>query len=249
MNSGGTYAQAVVDGAADKGKGLDEVITEMTSSGNKILDDNTVNAYNAGGNFAVATGQGAADNAEESNKGFIFLADSNMQAYAERMGIASPSKVGLEMGKYWDLGIAFGVRDNLSEVNDANDDLATMMQSSLMNAMAIVGGIADEDLAIKPLVKPVVDMTNVSSASSMMSGMFDAYGDMDLGAINARVDAATKGVSAAASSMDAFGEASSSNDSFVINVYSQPGMDENDLANAVMYKIQNGILRKGAALG
>ena len=124
-----------------------------------------------------------------------------------------------------------------------------MMQSSLMNAMAIVGGIADEDLAIKPLVKPVVDMTNVSSASSMMSGMFGAYGDMDLGAINAKVSAASEGASAAASSMDAFGEASSSNDSFVINVYSQPGMDENDLANAVMYKIQNGILRKGAALG
>ena len=153
------------------------------------------------------------------------------------------------MGRFWDLGIAFGIRDNLGEVNGANDELTQRMTTALMTAMGIVGRIADEDLSIKPVVKPVVDMSDVSSASSMMSGMFGNYGAIDVGAINGRVSEAVDTASAAASSMDAFGNVSNSNDSFVINVYSQPGMDENDLANAVMYKIQNGIIRKGAALG
>lgn len=248
-NAGGTFAESYAEGVSQEGGSFIDAITGVTNEGNKVLDDNKENAYNAGGNLAISTGQGVIDKTPEATDAMTYLADSQIAAYAERLGIASPSKVGMQMGRFWDLGLAFGVRDNLGEVTEANDELTDMLRLALMNAMTIVAGIADEDLSIKPVVKPVVDMTDVSSASSMMSGMFGAYSSMDLGAINARVSAAAEGASAAASSMDAFGEAASSNDSFVINVYSQPGMDENDLANAVMYKIQNGILRKGAALG
>lgn len=249
-NAGGTLDDKIAEGATENGGTVVDAIKGVISNGNSVVDDNNNdNAPILGGNFDIGIANGIEDHIPDVTGSINNLTGAMTGQFMTNLDMHSPSKLAVSFGRFWDLGIAFGVKDNLGEVTEANDDLTTLMQTALMNAMSIIGRIADEDLSIKPVVKPVVDMTDVSSASSMMSGMFGAYSSMDLGAINARVSAAAEGASAAASSMDAFGEASSSNDSFVINVYSQPGMDENDLANAVMYKIQNGILRKGAALG
>ena len=249
-NAGGTLDKQIADGVNDHGSSVTDAITGVITSGNQIVEDNNeTNAVDLGGNFGLGIGEGIENSIPSVNGSVTMLTNSMTDTFANNLEIMSPSRVGASYGRYWDLGLALGIKDNVGEVENANNDLTSIMQTALMNAMMIVGRIADEDLSIKPVVKPVVDMTDISSANSMMTGMFGAYGDMNLGAINARVSEASSGASNAAASMDAFGEATASNDSFVINVYSQPGMDENDLANAVMYKIQNGILRKGAALG
>lgn len=250
LNAGGTFAQRVADGTKEEGGSFADAVKSFVGDGNKVIDDNnTENAPILGGNFDIGVANGIEEHIPDVIGSIDDLTGAMTGRFQNNLDMHSPSKVGVSMGRFWDLGIAFGVRDNLGEVTEANDELTKMMTSALMTAMGIVGRIADEDLSIKPVVKPVVDMSDVSSASSMVSGMFGNYGAIDVGAINGRVSEAVDSASAAASSMDAFGNVSSSNDSFVINVYSQPGMDENELANAVMYKIQNGIIRKGAALG
>ena len=250
QNAGGTFAQRMADGAKEEGPGLIEAIGGAIQGANQTVEENNnENAPILGQNFDIGIANGIESGIPNVTGSIDNLTDAMTGQFMGNLDMHSPSKVGASFGRFWDLGLAFGIRDNLGEVNGANDELTQRMTTALMTAMGIVGRIADEDLSIKPVVKPVVDMSDVSSASSMMSGMFGNYGAIDVGAINGRVSEAVDTASAAASSMDAFGNVSNSNDSFVINVYSQPGMDENDLANAVMYKIQNGIMRKGAALG
>lgn len=250
LNAGGTFAQRVADGTKEEGGSFADAVKSFVGDGNKVIDDNnTENAPILGGNFDIGIANGIEEHIPDVTGSIDDLTGAMTGRFQNNLDMHSPSRLGASFGRFWDLGIAFGVRDNLGEVTEANDELTQMMTSALMTAMGIVGRIADEDLSIKPVVKPVVDMSDISSASSMVSGMFGNYGTIDVGAINGRVSEAVDSASATASSMDAFGNVSSSNDSFVINVYSQPGMDENELANAVMYKIQNGIIRKGAALG
>lgn len=251
-NTGGTMVTMAQEAAEAKAPDFSSALSGIMSDGIGTAN-NTVSSESpvVGQNLITGMNNGMIDeyySLMQPNIGE--LGNQIIGDMSAALGEHSPSKFTEQMGRYWDLGLAFGIRDNASEISDANDEVANQMNDALLSTMQMVGMIANEDMAIRPLIKPVVDLSDVSSASSMVSGMFGTYGSMDIGAINARVREAADNASSVASDVNAFGEASGvSGDSYTINVYSQPGMDENELANAVMYKIQNGIVRKGAALG
>lgn len=96
-------------------------------------------------------------------------ADAGMRDY---LGVRSPSRLMAEIGKYSVLGFVKGVSDNESGASSAGENLASAMKTAIQSAMSQVGVLADEDFTLSPLITPVVDMSNVTSAASGMDGLF-----------------------------------------------------------------------------
>ena len=98
------------------------------------------------------------------------------QAYAAAMAalaIHSPSKKFAEIGMYADLGFAKGLSAYAHVVTQATEGVAGGSLESMRNAIA---SISDELSSADntPVIKPILDLSNVSRGAIEMKRMFDA---------------------------------------------------------------------------
>ena len=84
----------------------------------------------------------------------------------------SPSRVAMEIGAYFIMGLANGIADNAKLPLEAVNDTTNPMVEALKRAMTQVATITDDDFGFSPVITPVVDMSNVNSAAGSMNGLF-----------------------------------------------------------------------------
>lgn len=98
------------------------------------------------------------------------------QAYTaamEELLVGSPSKKFAEIGMYADLGFAQGLSAYAGAVKAATEGVASGSLDSMREALA---GISDEltNADNTPVIKPILDLSNVSRGAIEMKRMFDA---------------------------------------------------------------------------
>lgn len=179
------------------------------------------------------------------------LANDQMDAYlttiANRLQLGSPSKLMRTYGQFTTEGFIIGLNDGSDDVVSAGDSLAIKMVDAVRNALTTVQAMTDQDFDLHPRITPVVDMSDVDSAANSVNGMFNN----GLSARMSQVGRNIANLDAAASGMRALSEsrANISQDVYEVNIYPQPGMDEEALADAVIVRLNSGVVRKGVALG
>lgn len=90
--------------------------------------------------------------------------------------INSPSKVFAKIGSSIDEGFAKGVTDNMNLVNDSVDKMANSSIDNMREAIEKIQMITEDDLNVEPVIRPVVDLSNVqngvNSINSIMGNTF-----------------------------------------------------------------------------
>ena len=132
------------------------------------------------------------------------------------LGEHSPSKIAAESGAFYIIGLANGITDNAKLPLDAIDETTDPMVEALKKAMTQIATMSDEDFSFSPVITPVVDMSNVSSAAGSMNGLFgsmrtvaSAQAERYSGYIptSSRDSAITNEIQSLSSRMDTLGEA------------------------------------------
>lgn len=110
------------------------------------------------------------------------LAGGAVNAVKTFLGIHSPSRVFIEMGKFTAQGMSVGL-DKYSRlaVNSAKG-LASNVVDSVRNPLSAVSKMLDGDMDINPTITPVMDLSNVSKGTRLLNSMI---GNKDI-QINAR---------------------------------------------------------------
>ena len=157
----------------------------------------------------------------------------------------SPSKVTSKFGSFFGQGFANGIRSEVSNVESASESLAEGSISVIEQAKNLIAAILSDDFT--PVISPVVDLSNVTSAANMINGSF-ANGTVGVSG------ELTNGVSSRlASRMDTEAQTVNNHTGDTINntfnIYAAEGMDENALADAVMSKMQTRMVRRNVAFG
>lgn len=88
------------------------------------------------------------------------------------LGEHSPSKLAAEAGAFYIVGLANGITDNAKLPLDAIHETTDPMVEALKKAMTQVATMTNEDFSFSPVITPVVDMSNISSAAGSMNGLF-----------------------------------------------------------------------------
>jgi hypothetical protein len=88
------------------------------------------------------------------------------------LDIHSPSKVFAKIGEYIDLGLAQGITDNVSAVETSADRMAQATIDNMRDAISTIQAVVDSDLDVEPVIRPVVDTSNMSNLDSLMSSTF-----------------------------------------------------------------------------
>lgn len=201
-----------------------------------------------GSNFITSIGNAAIQEGPWLNDTLAQLAANGSAAFSNTWQINSPSKVGERLGRFWDLGVVKGLEGGSGDIDDTSNSMANRMNEAMQTAMANIALLSQEDFSISPVITPVVDMTNVESASQRASEMFSNQGSGSgrTGNISRNMASAE----AAASNMQAASEVNNiSQDQITVNVYGTESMDEQTLADLVIQQLMDNLSRKGASLG
>lgn len=134
---------------------------------------NTAAMYAAGANIAQAildgiTG-GLTDGTPHMAAAAAAAARAALNAAKREIGIRSPSKAFMEVGKFAVLGLAQGFDKNsrLTETSAAN--LARSSVDSMAKALSSISDKVGPSMDFQPVITPVVDMTNVANSAGQIN--------------------------------------------------------------------------------
>ena len=98
------------------------------------------------------------------------------------LGINSPSRVFMEIGKYTAQGMAVGLDKYAYLAEDSASGLAENVVNNVKNPLSNIAKLVDGDIDVNPTITPVMDLTNVEQGARRLS---DMIGSQDV-RINAR---------------------------------------------------------------
>lgn len=144
----------------------------IVNAANGQLNTGYWSAYNAGTNLVQGFANGIKAKQYAASAAAVHCANAANRAFKNVLMIKSPSRVMMENGKFFDLGFAKGILNNEDSVANSVTSLANTAMKSMKNAMALIPRFLDEDFEFKPVVKPVLDMSNLENVQNGIGTMF-----------------------------------------------------------------------------
>lgn len=208
------------------------------------------NPIAAGGNFVAGVATGTYGRLQDAYNAGFAVGEAEMRGYDDATNTNSPSREMIKRGMYAIQGLVMGLEKNQNEVFDETSGIGYQMVNTLQSAMAQVAMLASDQFDISPVITPVVDMSNITAASGTINGaLSNAHIGLSgeiTGSVSRRLDQAER----VASNVEARNETINNNGDVInFNIYAHEGMDENEIADAVMIRMQSRMVRRGAAFG
>lgn len=235
--SGKSYADGL-GGSSPKRKAADAG-RAVSQSGNNAAGN--VSWSGAGNQCVNGFAGGISANAFRAKAAAAAMARAAKQAAEAALGVESPSKEFIKIGKYVDEGFVLGIKRFQNRVYKATYNMGESAINAVSDPMKKVYEILTTDFDMNPVITPVLDLSDISNGVSQMNRM------LDTGAISTRVG---YGISAMAGSAQAVSSITTDNStqSYNINVYGTPGQDVNQLADAVVDRIIDVNSRKASMM-
>lgn len=226
----------------------------ITTLGNVIVgSSNVFSQYmqsfsNLGFNVVAGINNGIANGSSFVINTMRALALNMIAEFRRNMLIQSPSRVMADLAAYIPLGIAKGIDDNARVVEDSISEMSNGMAEAIIPALSSLESILSEDFSISPVITPVVDMSNISGRADAINGLLSGNSQIN---VSGRIGRNLSDIEGLARNMNDISESRSNvaTNQYTLNIYPEAGMDEEQLADYVILKLQNGIMRKGVSLG
>ena len=101
------------------------------------------------------------------------MAARSLQAANRTLDINSPSRKFLKVGEFSVMGLVNGLKDRANKVGKAGSELGVNAINSLKGTLANISNTLGSDMDLSPVIRPVVDLSDVKSKSSMANKMFN----------------------------------------------------------------------------
>lgn len=110
-----------------------------------------------------------------------------IRAANEEADINSPSRETAKTGRYMAEGIAVGLRNFAGVVSTAAQGVAGTAISALQTALSNISTLVDAGLDVQPVIRPVLDLTDVTNGSKQITSLLSKGNGLNLGTISAKV--------------------------------------------------------------
>lgn len=171
-----TYGTTIVSGIASGiSNGMKYVTTTMSTlmvAAVNVINGNYFSFYNSGKYIARGLAEGINDNSFRVKAAATVAAEVAMNAARATLAIHSPSRKFRQIGRYIPAGMALGIKDWTKKVSNSSIDMAKTAINNSKNALAVIASIVDGDIDVSPVIKPVVDLSDINSKSSAINGIF-----------------------------------------------------------------------------
>ena len=89
------------------------------------------------------------------------------------LGIASPSKVFKQLGKYTAQGMSIGLDKYAYMAEESAGDMANKVIDNVKNPLSNISKLLNDDINTNPIISPVMDLSNISKGTRLLNDMID----------------------------------------------------------------------------
>lgn len=87
------------------------------------------------------------------------------------LGVSSPAKVAMGITKFWDMGLGIGLRDHVNYVTNGASFVSNILANKMKDAIELANDIIGEDENLHPVIRPVMDLSEIQNGSNSIDGM------------------------------------------------------------------------------
>lgn len=163
-----------------------EQISGVTSEVNATIAGSVPDGYSMGMNFMMNLARGLADGAEKYGLG-SFVAGQNLgktveKGFTSEEEINSPSRVFARFGMYIVQGLANGISDSANIAGNSVENMGDMISSMFTDTISNISDMASDELNLNPVIRPVIDMSDVYDSASTIDAMLSSDKAMSISA-------------------------------------------------------------------
>ena len=177
----------LVKGIKDKFIEVQNACKELVNKGIAAVKAKYEDFRSAGKEIINGFVKGIKDKFEDAVKAASDLGNKILNSAKKVLGIASPSKEFIEIGRWSVLGMAKGLQKYSSIVGESAKEVGTNAMDAMRSTLSNIADAINGDMDLNPTITPVLDLSNVKSGSKELSGMLNT-GNITLS--NARVQTA-----------------------------------------------------------
>ena len=152
-----------------------------------------VKTSSIGKSVVEGVAKGITGNDDKLKQATTRVGKSTLNGFKTSLKIHSPSKEGEEIGKFVDLGISDGLIGFVSKVVGTAKNVGNTITNTLTKALSGVNNVIGNDYISDPVIRPVVDLSDVTNSANQIDGMFGTQRTVNLaGSVNASMNGTNK---------------------------------------------------------
>lgn len=129
--------------------------------------------YNAGKYVADGFADGISANSYKAEAKAKAMAKAAEEAAKKQLKEHSPSKAFFKIGRFVSEGFAHGIDDASWMGKDSAASMAKEAMKGTGNAISRIAAMVSDGIDDQPTIRPVLDLSNISSGASRLNGMLD----------------------------------------------------------------------------
>lgn len=186
-----------VKGVKEKFSDAKKTVKELPGKLKTAILDKLSDLKNAGKDLMDGFINGIKDKMAEAGKAAAKVGKKALGSIKDVLGIASPAKELIKVGKFADLGLVKGLDKFSGKVATAAKSVGTVALDGVKGAMSRVSDLINSDVDSQPTIRPVLDLSDVEAGAGTINGLFGmtpSVGVMsNLGAISSMMSANQNG--------------------------------------------------------
>lgn len=166
---------SLISNAEAKRKDIsDKFVSLVTSAINAVSTKSMKDKMrDAGRMFAEGFANGIDDNKYLVTNAGTRLGNAAYDAARKAIDSHSPSKKAHKLGGYFGEGFAIGISEYGKTVYDESYNMGDRARSGLSKAISKINNILDGNVESQPIIRPVLDLSNIQSGAGTISSMFN----------------------------------------------------------------------------
>ena len=134
-------------------------------------------ANSLGRNVAIGLADGINENSWRAIDAARDLAERVNDIIQSAFDEHSPSKIAYGFGKFYDLGLANGIRDFTADSVKSTENLTEDVISTANNIISTIADVINGDIDTEPVIRPVLDTSDITDKARNIGSLFN---DSDL---------------------------------------------------------------------
>ena len=128
--------------------------------------------YSAGSYVAHGFANGITAGTFRARAAAVAMAQSALKAARATLAIKSPSRETYKIGSYFGLGFINAINDYSDRVYNSSTKMAESAKHGLSDAISKVSAFIEDGVDTRPVISPVVDMSDVTSGVDRINSLF-----------------------------------------------------------------------------
>lgn len=138
--------------------------------------------YQVGQNYVYGVGNGISDTTWYARQKASYMASQIVDATQKALKERSPSKIGYQIGEFFAMPIADALYDWSDRVGNAGANLGNAAVQGVSKAIAAVAEAVSSDMDTTPVIRPVLDLSDVRSQAGTIGALLNRQQAMSISA-------------------------------------------------------------------